>query len=141
MASADAGHGGARSQARRAAVQAVYQWQMTGQSPAEIIGQFLAARGRGRFDRHYFEQLVTQVPAQLGVIDQHLEPLLGRPIGQVDAVERAVLRIGALELIACPEVPWRTVIDEAVTWARTFGAEQGHRYVNGVLDALAQRLR
>jgi len=133
---------GGRSQARRAAVQAIYQWQMTGQSAAEISAQFREQRRKGgRFDVAYFERLVHEIPQRVAEIDARLAPLLDRPITEVDGVERAVLRIGAYELMACPEVPWRTVIDEAVTWARTFGAEAGHRYVNAVLDALARKLR
>jgi len=132
---------GARSQARRAAVQAIYQWQITAQTPADIAAQFRADRGKGRFDAAYFSRIVNEVPERVAELDAYLTPLLGRTITEVDPVERSILRIGAYELIACPEVPWRTVIDEAVTWARTFGAEQGHRYVNGVLDALARRVR
>lgn len=132
---------GARSQARRAAVQAIYQWQITAQPAAEIAAQFRADRGKGRFDAAYFSRIVHEVPARVAELDAYLAPLLDRPLSEVDAVERSILRIGAYELVACPEVPWRTVIDEAVTWARTFGAEQGHRYVNGVLDALARRVR
>jgi N utilization substance protein B len=78
---------------------------------------------------------------QLAELDDLLAPLLERPLAQVDPVERAVLRVGAFELAHRPEVPYRVVINEAVELAKRFGAEQGHRFVNSVLDRLARDLR
>jgi N utilization substance protein B len=131
----------ARTRARRSALQALYQWQMAGQPLAEIEAQFLTAQDMSRVDVGYFHELLHQVPAHLSALDEALEPVLDRPIGQVDPVERAILRIGAYELGHRLEVPWRVVIDEAVELAKMFGAEQGHRYANAVLDRLARRLR
>jgi len=74
-------------------------------------------------------------------LDQALSPFLDRPVERVDPVESAVLRLGAYELAHCADVPYRVVINEAVELAKTFGAEQGHRYVNGVLDQLAKAVR
>jgi N utilization substance protein B len=130
-----------RSRARRIAVQALYQWQMAGQDLKEIEQQFLASEESVGADLDYFHQLLHQVPARLDALDRHLAALLDRPIPEVDPVERAILRLGAYELAFCPEIPFRVVINEAVELAKTFGAEQGHRYVNGVLDRLAHQLR
>ena len=77
----------------------------------------------------------------LDEIDDLIAPLLDRPMTQVDPVERAILRVGAFELAHRPEVPYRVVINEGVELAKRFGAEQGHRFVNGVLDRLAHQLR
>ena len=133
--------GGKRSNARQVAVQALYQWQMTGQTPAEIERQFLDDQDVGEFEPALFHELLSGVPAHLAEIDAGLGPLLDRSIERVDPVERAILRLGAYELLRCPLVPYRVVIDEAVELAKRFGAEQGHRYVNGVLDKLARRAR
>lgn len=133
--------GRARTMARRAALQALYQWQLSHQPPAEIEAQFLTAGHMGRADIPYFQELLRRIPAEVAALDDTLAPLLDRPVGQLDPVTRSILRIGAFELKHRPDVPWRVVIDEAVELARVFGAEQSHRYVNGVLDAVARKLR
>jgi transcription antitermination protein NusB len=130
-----------RSQARRHAVQAVYQWQMVGQDVGEIINQFLEEQDINSFEVPYFQDLLHGVPNHLGELDELLKPALDRAIESVDPVERAVLRLGVYELRYKPEVPYRVVINEAVELAKVFGAEQGHKYVNGVLDQVARQVR
>lgn len=130
-----------RSRARRLAMQALYQWQMTGQNVADIEAQFLTERDMAGADLSYFQELLHQIPVRLTDLDGEIAPLLDRKLEQVDPVERAVLRIGTYELIARPDVPYRVVINEAVALTKLFGAEQSHRYINGVLDKLARRLR
>ncbi len=130
-----------RSRSRRLALQALYQWQVTGDDLGEIIHHFLAEHGGKGFEVDYFRDLVRGVPTRLEEVDAALEPFLDRPLEEVDLVERALLRLGAYELAAHPEVPYRVVINEAVELAKTFGAEQSHRYVNGVLDKVARALR
>jgi N utilization substance protein B len=130
-----------RSRARRFALQALYQWQLTGQDVGVVEEQFLADEALAKADVGLFVDLLHGVPGRLRELDAALAPLLDRPIGQIDPVERAVLRIGAFELSQHLDIPYRVVINEAVELAKVFGAEQGHRYVNGVLDKLAQRLR
>lgn len=130
-----------RSQARRFAVQAIYQWQVTGQDVRDIVDQFLVAQDPQKFDVGYFRQLISGVASHCSALDQALSPCLDRTLERVDPVERAVLRLGAYELAQCPEVPYRVVINEAVELAKVFGAEKGHRYVNGVLDELAKVAR
>ena len=130
-----------RSRARRIAIQALYQWQMAGQDLNDIEQQFLSSEESAGADLGYFHQLLHDIPARLDDLDRHLAPALDRPIAAVDPVERGILRLGAYELAFCPDIPFRVVINEAVELAKTFGAEQGHRYVNGVLDRLAHELR
>ena len=114
---------------------------MTGQDPGRIAAQFLADEDLRKADPDYFRELVREVPARVAEIDAALEPFLDRPLAQVDPVERAILRIGGYELTQCPDLAYRIVINEAVELAKVFGAEQGHRYVNGVLDKLARAVR
>lgn len=132
---------GNRTQARRHAVQAIYQWQMTGENLSEIDRQFLEMEAMAGADLVYFKDLLHGVPAKLTELDGHSSTFLDRAIESVDPVERAILRIGTYELVYHPEVPYRVVINEAVELAKVFGAEQGHRYINGVLDKLAQQTR
>jgi N utilization substance protein B len=130
-----------RSRARSLAVQALYQWQMAGQDIADIIDHFLVEQDSKTFDTGYFAELVRGVPAKVATLDGALAAFIDRKIEQVDPVERAILRLGAFELSEHPEIPYRVVINEAVELAKTFGAEKGHRYVNGVLDKAARELR
>jgi len=132
---------GNRTKARRHAVQAIYQWQMTGESLTEIDRQFLEMESMVGADLPYFKDLLHGVPSNLNELDGLSGAFIDRAIESVDPVERAILRMGTYELTNHPEVPYRVVINESVELAKIFGAEQGHRYINGVLDKLAQQLR
>lgn len=132
---------GKRAWARRCAAQALYQWQLTGEEPSRIATQFLADQDLGKADPDYFRELVFQIPARVEQIDAVLSPFLDRPMPQVDPVECAILRIGGYELMQHPDIAYRIVINEAVELAKVFGADQGHRFVNGVLDKVARAVR
>ena len=114
---------------------------MTGQDLNEIKNQFLLEEDPKKFEVEYFDELLRGVPTNLQKLDEQLTPCLDRSIESVDPVERAILRLGAFELIHRLDVPYKVVINEAVELAKVFGAEQGHRYVNGVLDKLARATR
>ena len=130
-----------RSRSRSLAIQAIYQWQMAGQDVGAIIQHFMLEQDTKKFDSDYFGELVRGVPTRLDELDKALAGCIDRDLNSVDPVERAILRLGAYELIEHPEIPYRVVINEAVELAKTFGAEKGHRYVNGVLDKAARALR
>lgn len=141
MSGKTGGFKGSRHKARRSAVQALYQWQLTQQSPSDIESHFLGEHDMEQTDLDYFHHLVREVPRQQHTIDGHIGPYLDRPVPEVDPVELACLRIGAFELEFHPEIPYRVVLNEAVELAKTFGAEHGHKYVNAVLERVAQQLR
>jgi N utilization substance protein B len=130
-----------RHRARVLAMQAIYQWQLTGQSVPDICAQFDQREQRKTYSNTFFGELVAGVAADPEPLDQLLRPLLGRSIEGLDMVERAIIRLGAYELANHPQVPYRVVINEWVEVAKEFGAEQGHRFVNGVLDKLARSSR
>jgi N utilization substance protein B len=132
---------GSRNRARQAAVQALYQWQLTQQPPDEIETHFINDHELKGVDLEYFHRLVREVPLHLHELDDHLIPHLDRDIEEVDPVERAILRIGAFELEFHLEIPYKVVLNEAVELAKTFGAEHGHKYINAVLDKVAIHLR
>ena len=131
----------ARSWARRFAMQALYQWQLTHQDPHLIDAQFLAEEDMHKADIDYFQELLHQVPNRMEVLDASLAPFLDRPLEQIDPVERGILWIAVYELRCRPDIPYRVVINEAVELAKKFGAEQGHRFINGVLDKVSRELR
>jgi N utilization substance protein B len=150
-----------RSQARRYAVLALYQWGLTKESPVSIKRHMLddpewldalAAslsgaeddapidpKDRFRFDQGLLDELMVGVPAHLTQIDASLDAVVDRPISQVDPVELAILRLGAYEILFSASVPHQVAINEAVELAKLLGAHAGHRYVNGVLDKVARR--
>lgn len=133
--------GSVRHNARRAVVQALYQWQATEQDPQSIMAQFVADRSLQRFDKKLFRELFAGTLDEREALDTLITPLLDRPLAQVDPVERAILRLAGYELKHRLEIPLRVVINEAVELAKTFGGESGHRFVNGVLDKLADQVR
>ena len=132
---------GSRSLARRCVVQALYQWQLGGESPAEVVRQFEDERGLGRADRAYFLELFNQVCERADQLSADLTPYLDRPFNELDPVERSVLWFGAQELQHHLEIPYRVVINEAVDQARLFGGEDGYKFVNAVLDKMAAAVR
>ena len=131
----------ARSLSRRLAMQALYQWQMTGQSFPELRNQFATDEGYPEVDPDYFQQLLQGVVEGSAELDGMLAQWLDRPVAQLDPVEHAVLLIGVQELRQHPEVPYRVVLNEGVELAKKFGATEGHKFINAVLDRAARSLR
>ena len=130
-----------RRRARRRALQAIYQCHMTGQEPAEVLRQFLEIQDMNGVDVGHFERLLLGVGEHSESLDSELQPFLDRSIEQLDVMELVTLRIGAFELLHCPELPFRVVLDECVDLAHRFGSEQGHTYVNAVLDKAVKQWR
>jgi N utilization substance protein B len=130
-----------RTRARRLALQGLYEWQVSDNKPAEIETQYLIEKETGNVDVGYFRELIRKIPLHCDELDSHIAPLISRPLNEVDLVELAVLRLGTYELVFHPEIPYRVVINEAVELAKMFGADQGHRFVNGIMDRLAASLR
>jgi N utilization substance protein B len=131
----------ARKRARRLAMQALYQWQLSQLNLKEIDAQFREEQDMSRVDVSYFHELLHKVPARLDELDSTLQQFIDRGIEEVDPVERAILRIAIYELKFRIDIPYRVVLNEAVALAKTFGASESHRYVNGVLDQAAKALR
>jgi transcription antitermination protein NusB len=131
----------ARSLARRLALQALYQWQLTGHTFAELRNQYTQDEGYPEVDPDYFKALLEGTVEGAQVIDELLAQWLDRPVAQLDPIEHAVLLIGVEELRAHVEVPYRVVLNEGVELAKKFGATDGHKFINAVLDRAARQLR
>jgi len=130
-----------RRRARRLLLQALYQWQMSGADEAEIERQFREDPNFERVDAVFFHEVLRGVINSCAALDECLAPLLDRKVMELDRVELALLRMGVYELCHRQDVPFKVAIDEAVGLARVFGAEESHRYINGVLDAVARSQR
>ena len=135
------GPGQARQQARRLAIQALYQHQINPGSVHELLAEFRAYHECEDADLEYFASAVTGVSRESRELDTLFAPLLDRALDDLDPVERAILRLGAWELRERIDVPYRVVIDQGVILAQMFGASESHRYVNAILDTLARQLR
>lgn len=133
-----------KTNARKAAVQAIYQWQITGQN-LNLIEQYFIdeqffVEGED-VQRAYFSELFHGVPQNLIAIDELLSGFVDREVDAVDPVERAVLRLATYELLHAEDTPYKVIINEAINLAKDFGADGSHRYVNGILDKVAQKQR
>ncbi|HET8881921.1 MAG TPA: transcription antitermination factor NusB [Solimonas sp.] len=139
------GHGMPQSRrglARRVTVQAIYQWLLNEGEPAALLKQFREQdEGLGRADPKYFEELLNGVVAHAPELTAAIAPHLDRPLAQLDPVEHAILLLAAYELEHRRDVPWKVAVNESVNLAKMFGAEDGYKFVNGVLDKLAHALR
>ncbi|MET0658139.1 MAG: transcription antitermination factor NusB [Steroidobacteraceae bacterium] len=131
----------ARSQARKLAMQALYQWQLTQQSAEDIESQFVSDEEFGAADREYFHELIDQCITREQELDQSTSKYVDRPLDQLDPVERAILLIGMYELEHRLEIPYRVVINEAVELGKRFGATDAHKYLNAVLDRASKEKR
>lgn len=130
-----------RRKARRLALQAIYQWQVAGQSLTDIALQYNEDENMPKSDGAYFHELLQNIPPRCEQLDAELIPFLDRPVVELDPIELAILRMGAYELCERLEIPYRVVINEAVELAKTFGASDGYKYINGVLNKLAHKIR
>jgi N utilization substance protein B len=132
---------GKRREARQLATQALYQWHMAKQSLNEIEAQFRVDNDFADVDSAYFREILHGVPANQAELDAALAPCMDITIDELDPVELAVLRLSTWELLKRVDVPYRVIINEGIELAKVFGSTDGHKFVNGVLDKLAPRLR
>ena len=123
-----------RHKARHFAMQAIYQWQLTGTSPTEIEKQFLEDQPIQGADLDYFHDLVSGTINYVADIDEVFAPHLTRPLDDLEQVDKAILRLATFELMYRQEVPYRVVINEAILLAKEFAELDSHKFVNGVLD-------
>ena len=131
-----------RRKARHYALQALYQWYMAGAALSDIEAEFRDDYDFSKVDLAFFQDLTHGVPARVDELEALFAPfLIDRSLEELDPVERSVLRLGSYELSERTDVPYRVVINESVALAKKFGAADSHKFVNGVLDKLAHKLR
>ncbi|MCP4790344.1 MAG: transcription antitermination factor NusB [Gammaproteobacteria bacterium] len=130
-----------RRAARELALQALYQLHMNDDTASDVEAQFLAEQDFKHADKRLFRQLLRGVAKQSQALDQMVAEHLDRALEDLDPIERNILRMGAFELSDSVGVPYRVVINECVELGKVFGATDGHKYVNGILDKLALQHR
>ena len=139
MAKADSQ--GARSRARELIVQSLYQMQITGHDESELKTQFHERPDYQRVDQQYFDNVLGAVCQDQEKLERAIDEFADRPVAQLDPVERAILLLGFHELRSMPDIPYKVVINESVNLAKRFGAVDGHKYINALLDRAAAKLR
>jgi len=130
-----------RHNARKAAVQALYQWDLTQQSADEITPQFEEIHDMQNLDKKYLREVLEKIPQLAEELEADILPYIGREFKSLDPVERAILRLGAYELKLRLDVPTKVVMNEMIEIAKVFGSEHSYKFVNGVMDKLAKHLR
>ncbi|MEO9945046.1 MAG: transcription antitermination factor NusB [Paraglaciecola sp.] len=131
----------ARRLSRELALQAIYSWQMTKNPVEQIELSIVTSNNMQKVDTEYFLELLRNVVKDCAELDKKMKPYLGRLPEELDPVEFAILRIATYELVARIDVPFKVVINEAIELAKSFGAEDSHKFVNGVLDKAIKTLR
>ena len=130
-----------RRKARHFGLQALYQWTLSGASAADIEAEFRIDNDFQHTDGEYFSAVLKGVVGDVDALEALFSPVLDRRLGELDPIERNLLRLGTFELRDRIDVPYKVVISEAVALAKKFGATDSHRYINGVLDKVARDLR
>ncbi len=130
-----------RHRSREFALQGLYQWLLNHEDAAVVAEHIRTAHGFDKADVDHFDGLIYGTIAQAAALRAQIAPLVDRPLPDLSPIEHAVLLIGAFEMVNHPEIPYRVVINEAVELTKSFGGTDGHKYVNGVLDKLAGRVR
>lgn len=132
---------GARSRARELLVQSLYQMQITGHDEAELKAQFHERPDYQRVDQAYYDELLSAILKSRVELEKSIDEFADRPVDQLDPIEKGILLLGFHELMAQADVPYKVVINESVNLARRFGAVDGHKYINALLDRAAVKLR
>ena len=130
-----------RHRAREFALQGLYQWLLNNEDATTVVNNIRAAHGFEKADAEHFAELLYGAIKNSVELRESFAPLIDRGIGELSPIEHAVLLIGAYELKNNLDIPYRVVINEAVELTKSFGGIDGHKYVNGVLDKLAPKLR
>jgi N utilization substance protein B len=130
-----------KRKARKLALQALYQWLMSGSELHEIEAQFRVVNNMAKVDGDYFCRLLYGIPEHVKELEDSFAPFLDREVNGLNPIEQTVLRIGSFELFHCPEIPYKVILDESISLTKEFGSQDGYRYVNGVLNNLAHQVR
>jgi transcription antitermination protein NusB len=130
-----------KRRARKLALQALYQWLMSNTDLYEIETQFRIANNMDKVDLDYFCFLLYDIPKHIEALEGAMAPFIDRDINGLNPIELTTLRIGTFELMHSPEIPYKVVLDEAISLTKEFGSQDGHKYVNGVLNKVARQVR
>ncbi len=130
-----------RHRSRKLVLQGLYQWQISGNDIKDIEEHLLIENQDKKFDREFVSQFLSGIPKSLTQTDELFTQYLDRSINEITPIELAVLRMGVYELKHRLDVPYKVVLNEAVELCKVFGATEGHKYINSILDKVANDIR
>ena len=130
-----------RKHAREKALQALYQWQLSAEDLDWIRDHYLQEQGVSAGDEAYFLDLLYKIPSRVDELDATYRKHVENFVDHLDPIETNILRIATYELLTQLEIPYKVVINEAINLAKKYGADDSHKFVNGVLDPLCAQLR
>ena len=130
-----------RHKARELALQGVYSWQLSNNDVEQIELSLATSNDMKKVDMGFFQDLLRGSVGGFEELDKQIKPYLGRLPEELDPIEKAILRIATFELVQCIETPYKVVINEAIELAKSYGAQDSHKFVNGVLDKAVKTLR
>jgi len=130
-----------RHRARELAVQGIYSWQLSNNAIEQVELSLATSNDMKKVDMPFFQRLLRGTVEDVDVLDDKIKPYLGRLPEELDPIEKAILRLATFELVHCIDVPYRVVINEYVELAKTFGAQESHKFINGALDKAVKTLR
>jgi transcription antitermination factor nusB len=130
-----------RRRARECAVQALYSWAVSQNSPEIVELNFMTEQDMKGVDTPYFRKLFRQTVENVDAVERTMQGYLDRGLAELDPIEKAILRLAVYELQFEADVPYKVVINEAIEVAKVFGADESHKYINGVLDKIAPVVR
>lgn len=131
----------ARSKARELALQALYSWLMSGNSIKQIELNIATTNDMKKADMPYFQEILAGVTGDVEKIDSTIKPYLGRLPEELDPIEKSILRLATFELLERFDTPYKVIINEAIELAKSYGAEESHKFINGALDKAVKTLR
>lgn len=136
-----AAKGNNRHLARELIIQALYQWQMSQTELTEIERQFQQHANLQDADQSYFKKMLYDIPKHTTELDNAFGAFCDRDVAELNLIELSVLRLATYELMHCPEIPYKVVINEAIELCKSFGSQDGYKYVNGIVDKVSQQVR
>lgn len=130
-----------RKQARVLALQALYAWAMSGNDIKQVELTMVTTNDMTKVDMEYFQAILLGVSQDVATLDKTYKPYLGRLPEEMDPIEKAIMRLATFELTDRIDTPFKVVINEAIELAKSFGAEESHKFINGALDKAVKTLR
>ncbi|CAL4324397.1 transcription antitermination factor NusB [Buchnera aphidicola] len=130
-----------RRKARECIIQVLYSWQISKNNINYIISQFLAEKNVKKIDMNYFHEIIVGIVKNYKYIDELIRPFLSRTLEEVGQIEKSILRLSFYELLKRLDIPYKVSINESIELAKSFGAKDSHKFINGVLDKAAWKIR
>lgn len=131
-----------RQKARYYALQALYGWHVANHELSIVEDYILENKNLDKIDLEYFKKILTTVVRDQKLLDQEIKPYLKKiSINELTIIELNILRIAVFEMKNSEDIPYKVILNEAIELSKKFGATDSYKFINGVLDKIAKKLR